>query len=159
MSVFDSFRKESCQRGCCMYVVLHRSSFFLRFFFLFFFLSSSIVALRRSIDKQYESCEIPALYCFMLGSLSGSTDFDGPSSDVPVCVCEGEILMILVHERSRICTILHQFGLRGALTVLLGNHLLDRAFRVRASNHYSSIHGQENDIPLGSLLSVTLCIQ
>jgi len=56
----------------------------------------------------------------------------------------------------RICSILHQLGLRGSFPTLLQNYLKNRTFRVKAANHYSSIHVQENGIPQGSPLSGTL---
>jgi len=56
----------------------------------------------------------------------------------------------------RILTILHQLGLRDAFPILLKNYLLDPTFRVRASNHYSSIPSHENGIPQGFPLCGTL---
>jgi len=57
-----------------------------------------------------------------------------------------------------ICTILYQLGLRGPFPTLHQNYLKNRTFRVRADNHHSSIHVQENGIPQGSPLSGTFCL-
>ena len=55
-----------------------------------------------------------------------------------------------------ILTTLYKYGLRRQLPRLLQNYLIDHFFRVRVGGHLSSVHTQDNDIPLGSPLSGTL---
>jgi len=56
----------------------------------------------------------------------------------------------------RICTILHQIGLRGTLPFLLQNFLNGRTFKVRAAGTLSETKVQQNGILQGSPLSCTL---
>lgn len=51
---------------------------------------------------------------------------------------------------------LYDWGIRGNLPMSIKSFLYDRRFRVRIGNTLSDIHSQENGIPHGSALSVTL---
>ena len=51
---------------------------------------------------------------------------------------------------------LHDLGLRGRLPEFIVNFLTNRTFKVRMRNTLSQIKLQENGIPQGSILSVTL---
>ena len=51
---------------------------------------------------------------------------------------------------------LHNAGLRGNLPVFISKFLENRSFRVRVGNTFSNVHTQENGVPQGSVLSVTL---
>ena len=53
---------------------------------------------------------------------------------------------------------LYKRGLRGNLAIFIQNFLQNRTFRVRLDNCLSGKHVQENGIPQGSVLSVTLFI-
>ena len=51
---------------------------------------------------------------------------------------------------------LHDFGLRGRMARLIESFLTDRSFRVRVGNSLSDLRCQEQGVPQGSVLSVTL---
>ena len=51
---------------------------------------------------------------------------------------------------------LHEAGLRGNLPLFIQNFLKDRSFKVRIGSTLSDKHIQENGVPQGSILSVTL---
>ena len=51
---------------------------------------------------------------------------------------------------------LHNVGLRGRLPIFIQRFLSNRHFRVRCGSTYSNIFDQENGVPQGSILSVTL---
>jgi hypothetical protein len=51
---------------------------------------------------------------------------------------------------------LHDMGLRGNLPIFVSNFLTERQFKVRLGSTYSNLHDQENGVPQGSILSVTL---
>lgn len=51
---------------------------------------------------------------------------------------------------------LHDMGLRGRLPIFIESFLSDRTFRVRVGNVMSNYFEQENGVPQGSILSVTL---
>ena len=51
---------------------------------------------------------------------------------------------------------LYDIGLRGRLPLFIENFLTDRTFRVRVGNIMSKYYEQENGVPQGSILSVTL---
>ena len=51
---------------------------------------------------------------------------------------------------------LHSIGLRGRMPLFISNFLAKRKFRVRVGNTLSDFHEQENGVPQGSVLSVTL---
>ncbi len=51
---------------------------------------------------------------------------------------------------------LHDIGLRGRLPIFIQNFLSNRTFRVRVGTTYSDSYEQENGVPQGSILSVTL---
>ena len=53
---------------------------------------------------------------------------------------------------------LHKIGLRGQMPMFIQNFLTNKVFRVRLGSVYSDVHGQEMDVPQGSILSVTLFI-
>ena len=53
---------------------------------------------------------------------------------------------------------LHQMGLRGRLPIFIENFLADRCFRVRVGTTLSDAFDQEQGVPQGSILSVTLFI-
>ena len=58
--------------------------------------------------------------------------------------------------RQKILNTLHEWGLRGNLPIFIKNFLADRVFRVRLGNHLSGFYTQNNGVPQGSVLSVTL---
>ena len=51
---------------------------------------------------------------------------------------------------------LHNMGLRGNLPIFVSNFLTERQFKVRLGSTYSNLYNQENGVPQGSILSVTL---
>ena len=51
---------------------------------------------------------------------------------------------------------LHNMGLKGRLPNFIKAFLLDRKFRVRIGSTLSNIQNQEERVPPGSILSVTL---
>ena len=51
---------------------------------------------------------------------------------------------------------LHTFGLKGRLPNFTDNFLSDRNFKVRVGTTLSNLQGQEEGVPQGSILSVTL---
>ena len=51
---------------------------------------------------------------------------------------------------------LHKLGIRGRLAKFVSAFLDDRQFRVRIGSTFSDVHKQENGVPQGSILSVTL---
>ena len=51
---------------------------------------------------------------------------------------------------------LHEIGLRGELPLFIRSFLADRKFKVKVGNSFSSLHHQEEVVPQGSVLSVTL---
>lgn len=51
---------------------------------------------------------------------------------------------------------LSSFGVRGNMLYFIMNFLQDRTFRVAVGNNFSSTFSQENGVPQGSVLSVTL---
>ncbi|WP_316399482.1 reverse transcriptase domain-containing protein [Bradyrhizobium sp. 33ap4] len=53
---------------------------------------------------------------------------------------------------------LYSYGIRGRMLKLIQNFLRDRFFRVRVGTTYSRLFQQENGVPQGSVLSVTLFI-
>lgn len=53
---------------------------------------------------------------------------------------------------------LHAYGLQGRMLSLIENFLQDRFFKVRLGATYSKLFEQENGVPQGSVLSVTLFI-
>ncbi|KAF8768288.1 putative RNA-directed DNA polymerase like protein [Argiope bruennichi] len=60
--------------------------------------------------------------------------------------------------RFGILSTLFNFGFRGNLPIFLQNFLLNRTFRVRVGNVYSTHFNQAEGVPQGSVLSVTLFI-
>ena len=58
--------------------------------------------------------------------------------------------------RHGICQDMHTAGLRGLLPKYVREFLKRRTFQVRVQNHLSPIYLQENGVPQGSVLSVTL---
>ena len=51
---------------------------------------------------------------------------------------------------------LYDFGLRGRLSMFIKNFLFERTFRVRVGSTFSNSQHQEEGVPQGSILSVTL---
>jgi potassium voltage-gated channel Eag-related subfamily H protein 8 len=51
---------------------------------------------------------------------------------------------------------LHGMGLRGNLPMFVSNFLTERQFKVRLGSAYSNLYDQENGVPHGSILLVTL---
>ena len=51
---------------------------------------------------------------------------------------------------------IHEVGLRGELPMFIKSFLSNRRFKVRCGNSLSSFHNQEEGVPQGSVLSVTL---
>ena len=51
---------------------------------------------------------------------------------------------------------LSDFGLKGRLQIFIDNFLSNRNFKVRVGNTLSGLQGQEEGVPHGSILSVTL---
>ena len=51
---------------------------------------------------------------------------------------------------------LHEIGLKGRLPVFVQNFLSNREFKVRVGSTLSEAHNQEQGVPQGSILSVTL---
>ena len=58
--------------------------------------------------------------------------------------------------RFGILRILHEIGLRGELPLFIKSFLSNRKFKVKIGNSFSSLHNQEEGVPQGSVLSVTL---
>ena len=58
--------------------------------------------------------------------------------------------------RFAILKTLHSWGMRGNLPIFITAFLQDRIFKVRCGNTYSRTFHQENGVPQGSVLSVTL---
>lgn len=52
---------------------------------------------------------------------------------------------------------LQELGIRSHLSIILQDFLFDRAFHIRLDNSIYPLYMQENEVPLGSVLSVTLC--
>ena len=50
----------------------------------------------------------------------------------------------------------HDIGLKGRLFLFLQNFLTDREFKVKLGSTLSELHKQEQGVPQGSILSVTL---
>ena len=50
----------------------------------------------------------------------------------------------------------HDIGLKGRLPLFLQNFLTDREFKVKVGSTLSELHNQEQGVPQGSILSVTL---
>ena len=50
----------------------------------------------------------------------------------------------------------HDIGLNGRLPLFLQNFLTDREFKVKVGSTLSELHNQEQGVPQGSILSVTL---
>ena len=50
----------------------------------------------------------------------------------------------------------HDIGLKGLLPLFLQNFLTDREFKVKVGSVQSELHNQEQGVPQGSILSVTL---
>ena len=50
----------------------------------------------------------------------------------------------------------HDIGLKGRLPLFLQNYLTDREFKVKVGSVRSELHKQEQGVPQGSILSVTL---
>ena len=50
----------------------------------------------------------------------------------------------------------HDIGLKGRLPLFLQNFLTDREFKVKVGSTLSALHKQEQGVPHGSILSVTL---
>ena len=50
----------------------------------------------------------------------------------------------------------HFIGLKGRLPLFLQNFLTDREFKVKVGSTLSELHNQEQGVPQGSILSVTL---
>ena len=50
----------------------------------------------------------------------------------------------------------HDIGLKGRLPLFLQNFLTDREFKVKVGSTLSELHKQEQGVPQGSILSVTL---
>ena len=51
---------------------------------------------------------------------------------------------------------LHESGLRGELPMFIKAFLANRKFKVKVGNTFSTLHSQEEGVPQGSVLSVTL---
>ena len=51
---------------------------------------------------------------------------------------------------------LHEIGLKGRLPIFVQNFLVNREFKVRVGSTLSEAHNQEQSVPQGSILSVTL---
>ena len=51
---------------------------------------------------------------------------------------------------------LHEIGLKGRLPIFVQNFLSNREFKVRVGSTLSEAHNQEQGVPQGSILSVTL---
>ena len=51
---------------------------------------------------------------------------------------------------------LHSMGLRCRLSNFIKSFLSDRKFRVRIGSTFSNLHKQEEEVPQGAILSVTL---
>ena len=51
---------------------------------------------------------------------------------------------------------LHELGFRGELPLFIQSFLANRTFKVKVGNSFSSLHSQEEGVPQGSVLSVTL---
>ena len=51
---------------------------------------------------------------------------------------------------------LHDIGLKGRLPLFLQNFLTNREFNVKIGSTLSELHQQEQGVPQGSILSVTL---
>jgi ribonuclease HI len=58
--------------------------------------------------------------------------------------------------RHKVLKTLHEWGFRGNLLIFIRNFLEERVFRVRVHNFLSSSRTQENGVPQGCILSVTL---
>ena len=50
----------------------------------------------------------------------------------------------------------HEIGLKGRLPLFLQKFLTDREFKVKVGSTLSELHNQEQGVPQGSILSVTL---
>ena len=51
---------------------------------------------------------------------------------------------------------IHDIGLKGRLPLFIQNVLNDREFKVKVDSTLSELHKQEQAVPQGSILSVTL---
>ena len=51
---------------------------------------------------------------------------------------------------------LHEIGLKGRLPIFVQNFLSNREFKVHVGSTLSEAHNQEEGVPQGSILSVTL---
>ena len=51
---------------------------------------------------------------------------------------------------------IHDIGLKGRLPLFIQNFLNDREFKVKVGSTLSELHKQEQGVPQGSILSVTL---
>ena len=56
----------------------------------------------------------------------------------------------------RIMTDLQEIGLKGRLPIFVQNFLSNREFKVRVGSTLSEAHNQEQGVPQGSILSVTV---
>jgi hypothetical protein len=58
--------------------------------------------------------------------------------------------------RRKVLNTLHDWGLRGNLPFFIQNFLAERIFKVKIGQHLSEWYTQDNGVPQGSVLSVTL---